>query len=78
MRAGAANTIVAGAVGVAAPVMAVPLGCATGEPTLWQWRVAPSVGPWNHVEGTLRGERFMALGRASADELLDLIASTLE
>lgn len=40
-------------------------------------RVAPSVGPWNHVEGTLRGERFMALGRASADELLDLIASTL-
>lgn len=41
-------------------------------------RVAPSVGPWNHVEGTLRGERFMALGRASADELLDLIASTLD
>ncbi len=40
-------------------------------------RVAPSVGPWNHVEGTLHGERFMALGRASADELLDLIASTL-
>lgn len=40
-------------------------------------RVAPSVGPWNHVEGTLNGERFMALGRASADELLDLIASTL-
>ncbi|MBM3989753.1 MAG: hypothetical protein FJ298_01970 [Planctomycetes bacterium] len=40
-------------------------------------RVAPSVGPWNHVEGTLDGERFMALGRASADELLDLIASTL-
>jgi len=41
-------------------------------------RVAPSVGPWNHVEGTLAGERFMALGRASADELLDLIASTLK
>ncbi len=40
-------------------------------------RVAPSVGPWNHVEGTLRQQRFMALGRASVDELLDLIASTL-
>ncbi len=38
-------------------------------------RVSPSVGPWNHVEGTLHGERVMGMGRVSVDELLDLIAS---
>ena len=38
-------------------------------------RQSPSVGPWTHVEGTLHGERVMALGRVSPDELLDLLDS---
>lgn len=40
-------------------------------------RVAPSVGPWNTVEGSLHGERFMAMGRTSVDDLLDLLESVL-
>ncbi|MCC7014882.1 MAG: hypothetical protein IT454_20135 [Planctomycetes bacterium] len=40
-------------------------------------RVSPSVGPWNHVDGTLQGERLMALGRVSSDELLDLMEAVL-
>jgi hypothetical protein len=40
-------------------------------------RVSPSVGPWSHVEGTLHGERVMAIGRVSAPDLLDLMESAL-
>ncbi|NUP97129.1 MAG: hypothetical protein HUU28_13300 [Planctomycetaceae bacterium] len=36
-------------------------------------RVSPSVGPWNHVEGVLSGQRLMAMGRVSVDDLLDLL-----
>lgn len=39
-------------------------------------RISPSVGPWNHVEGTLHGERIMAIGRVSTVDLLDLVQST--
>lgn len=38
-------------------------------------RLSPSVGPWNHVEGSLHGERLMGMGRVSSDELLDLLDS---
>lgn len=47
-----------------------PDGSAGGNDVV---RVSPSVGPWNHVEGVLGGQRLMAMGRVSADELLDLL-----
>jgi hypothetical protein len=37
--------------------------------------VAPSVGPWNTAEGSLRGEVFTAMGRVSVDTLLDLLST---
>lgn len=47
-------------------------------PTRDDWvRVAPSVGPWNSAEGSLRGESFTALGRVPVEELLDLFEDVL-
>ncbi len=39
--------------------------------------VAPSVGPWNTAEGSLRGELYTAMGRIAVAELLDLFEATL-
>lgn len=40
-------------------------------------RVSPPVGPWNHVEGSLRDQRVMAIGRVSSGDLLDLMETVL-
>lgn len=42
-----------------------------------EMRVPPPIGPWNVIEGSLRGERLMAVGRVSAPDLLDLMAEQL-
>lgn len=40
-------------------------------------QVPPSVGPWQLVVATIRGERLIGMGRLNHDDLLDLVASAL-